>query len=137
MAKRRKRKAAKKIDLDKAVIFGIGGTAAGVGLGHLMTDLAAIKKDSPIADIHHWVVGVIASLTGIILNALGVLKGAGIFLVSLGLGITLTDLPHLGKQLDNLRDQDPLTEGLVSAEQGWVTNSKTKLTETGMIDTGL
>ena len=115
MKKRIKKKSLKKIDVDSAIILGIAGTGAGLGLGNIMTDLKDIKKDTPIiSEVHHWVPGVIISLVGVVLNVAGLLKGAGIFLVAVGLGIMLTDLPHFGKQLDNIRDNDPLTEGLTT-----------------------
>lgn len=114
------------MEIDTAVFVTMGGLGAGIGAGGLMTELADIKKGSAIAEVHHWVVGALISLTGIILAVVKKLKWSAPFLCAFGLGIALTDLRHMGKQIDNLRDNEPISTGILNPNENngqWVNNN--------------
>ena len=98
--------------MDTIAILSIGGIGAGVGIGRIMTDLKEMKTDSPLSNIHHWVAGLFLGLIGVFAGIFGYVKNAAMFLTAVGFGIMLTDLKDMGKQLDNLRDQEPITEGV-------------------------
>lgn len=104
------------------MIYVVGGLGGGIGIGNTMTSLKLMKQNTPVDKVHHWVVGMIISLTGIITGFIKKFRNLSPFLTSLGLGIMLTDFPHLAKQLDNYWDGDPLDQGIVSDEEGWVSN---------------
>ena len=95
-------------------MYSIGGLAGGIGIGNVMTNLKEMKSGSPFEKVHHWVTGLIVSIIGILAGALGYFKSASLFLTSIGFGIMLTDLKDMGKQLDNIRDSDPITEGVAN-----------------------
>lgn len=103
----------KKINsLDTQIILTIGGVAAGRGLGLLLTDLKAMKTGTTFEKTHHWVVGLLIAILGVIFAAFRILKESAIFITAVGFGLLLTDLPDMGKQLDNLRDQEPISQGV-------------------------
>ena len=99
-----------------------------------MTDLKIMKENTPIDNIHHWVLGAIISLTGIIFGLVKRLMNLSPFLTSLGFGIMLTDFPHMAKQLDNYYNGQSLDQGIVSNDEGWVKNDDGSEVSNSIID---
>ena len=106
------------MEISDVVYEATGGTAIGLSFGYAMCELKFMKVDTPVEKIEHWVLGTITSIIGIIVGFTKKYEGLSVFLTTMGLGILLTDVRDLGKQLDNLRDQEPLDTGIASKTDG-------------------
>lgn len=97
---------------DDALIKSVYGLTAGLSLGYVMTEYADVKDGTIIEDIHHYWIGLIATVCGLILSFTKKSKNIGLFMISLGLGITLTDLRDLGKEVGKATDNEELTKAM-------------------------
>lgn len=113
----------KVVDVDHPIIWGVGGFTSGLAVGNAMIFLKDLKTGTIVENVHHWIIGVVLTIAGIIGNLTKKLGDSSIFLVTMGLGIMITDLPHAGKQIDNLLDNEPLTKGLTDPPE-WVLSSE-------------